>query len=972
MQLFDTVLVTAASERQAEAFRGLITRRQDHELYPRELSFEVVADPPGGRVGTGGGTLWALARLLERRRPRDPVAFLGNQRILLIHAGGESRRLPCYAPEGKLFAPLPLPSSALVPPVLLDAQLGLFFKYPWRRGEIVVTTADVFIDFDVASVPTERGPVFGFAKPAPLEQGSRHGVFRFDRHRERVTDYFQKAPVDVLAEHALLEGTGDCALDIGLVSLGPDAMQAFLALGEVPVEGGSLVGRLACGRLRFDLYLEVLTACLPGLSFEGFWQRVRHASSLPMAVARHVYEAFHPLGLGGALTRSTTFVHLGSLAEFPGACRDLLAHEVRPFYEPDDGEIRPSVTGGRIVHNSSRVSTGGRGQAPALVECCSSCSFESLAGDNLLVGLDGVALPFELPPGFVLDQRAVEGGRVVVVLSARDSFRVEGDSAALVFCARPLDEWLEERGLRREDVLAPDSPGDLFEARLFCCEPTAELLAGYVIRPDAGWAEAFRGARRLSLSEIQQQDDVRHREERRMSLRREQLRELFGRGHGWQGVSAGDFQTSFGGAEWRRPLREWLERTDDAVLRAYRERLLRTVVPDVPSRLLEIEYVPGARDGPPLELALKEDQIVWARAPVRLDLAGGWTDTPPYTLRHGGCVVNLAVDLNGQPPIQVFCRRTAERHVRIHSIDLGHTETYVRFDELRDYDDPASPFALPKAALCLLGLGGSRRDGGTLRDVLDHLGAGLEITLLCAVPKGSGLGTSSILGAVILAAFSRFFGRAFVMDELIRQVLQVEQMLTTGGGWQDQIGGAVGGVKCIQSRPGFRPHPDVHQLDPFLFQDRESLASFSLFYTGITRLARNILADVVDRVNSGSKAYLFTLQHMAQLARDAKDAIERRDRQAIAFILALSWEANKRMHASTTNPEVEEILAATREHCGGAKLLGAGGGGYALFASPDRARAEALREVLRRRFENSRARLVDFSLSTCGLEVSAS
>jgi galactokinase/mevalonate kinase-like predicted kinase len=54
------------------------------------------------------------------------------------------------------------------------------------------------------------------------------------------------------------------------------------------------------------------------------------------------------------------------------------------------------------------------------------------------------------------------------------------------------------------------------------------------------------------------------------------------------------------------------------------------------------------------------------------------------------------------------------------------------------------------------------------------------------------------------------------------------------------------------------------------------------------------------------------------------------------------------------------------------KLLGAGGGGYALFLSPSPREAEAVREVLRRRFENERARLVDFSLSTCGLEVSVS
>jgi galactokinase/mevalonate kinase-like predicted kinase len=225
---------------------------------------------------------------------------------------------------------------------------------------------------------------------------------------------------------------------------------------------------------------------------------------------------------------------------------------------------------------------------------------------------------------------------------------------------------------------------------------------------------------------------------------------------------------------------------------------------------------------------------------------------------------------------------------------------------------------------------------------------------------------------VILAALSRLFGRPLVLDELIRQVLQVEQMLTTGGGWQDQVGGLVSGVKCVESRPGLRPHPVIHQLDPFLFQDRESLACFTLFYTGITRLAKNILAEVVDQVNGASKAYLFTLRHMAQLALDAKDAIERRDRDALGDVLALSWAANQRVHPSTTNEEVEEILAATRAHFRGVKLLGAGGGGYALFLSPDVREAEAVRDVLRRRFENDRARLVDFSLSTCGLEVSVS
>jgi len=973
MRLFDTVLITASSERQAGAFRALLDRRLERGLYPRELAFEVVADPPGGRVGTGGSTLWALDRLVRARADGDPDGFLSRQRILLVHAGGESRRLPCYAPEGKLFAPLPLPSSALLPPVVLDAQLGLFFRYPWRRGEVVVSSGDVVIDFDTAGVPEERGPVFGFAKSAPVEQGSRHGVFRFDARRERVVDYLQKAPAEVLSRTALIEGTGDCALDIGLVSLSPEAAAAFLGLGRTPFDAATLLEGLGAGRVRFELYLEVLTACLPGLSFEAFWERVGPASALPCELGRRVYEGFHPFGLGGTVTRSTTFEHVGSLAELPEASRRLLALRLAPFYEPDGGEIRAFEAPDRVVHDSASVEVAVAGPAPVLVESCASCSLK-LAGDNLVVGLDGRALPFELPRGFVLDERHLPEGHVVVVLAAHDSLKAEGDASRLVFCGLALDEWLAERGLRRRDVFDAGHGSDLFAARLFVLDPTPEDLRGYVERPDEGWTRRFRAARRLSLLEIQDRDDAVRREDRRVALRREALRGLFRRGQGWRDVSVSDFASAFSGPEWPALLEPWLARTDDALLRAYRERSWGAVSPEsarasVPA---EIDYVSRGGHRPPLRLALKEDQIVWARAPVRLDLAGGWTDTPPYTLRHGGRVVNLAVDLNGQPPIQVFCRRTADRHVRVHSIDLGHTETFARFEELLDYRDPVSPFALPKAALALVGLDGARSGRSSLKDVLDDLGAGLEITLLCAVPKGSGLGTSSVLGGVILAALSRFFGLPVLQDELVRQVLQVEQMLTTGGGWQDQVGGLLPGVKYVESRPGLRPHPVVHQLDPFLFQDRGSLGCFTLFYTGITRLAKNILADVVDRVNGAEKAYLFTLRHMAQLAIDAKDAIERRDRDALAEVIALSWVANKRVHPSTTNEEVEEILAATRPHSQGVKLLGAGGGGYALFLSPHRRAAEGVRDVLRRRFENERARLVDFSLSTCGLEVSVS
>ena len=100
----------------------------------------MVNDPETGRIGSGGGTLHAL--YTAAGGPEHVAAFSANERILILHAGGESRRLPYYAPEGKLFAPVPVASSSIWPPVILDVQLSLYLRFPWRDGEVLVTSGD--------------------------------------------------------------------------------------------------------------------------------------------------------------------------------------------------------------------------------------------------------------------------------------------------------------------------------------------------------------------------------------------------------------------------------------------------------------------------------------------------------------------------------------------------------------------------------------------------------------------------------------------------------------------------------------------------------------------------------------------------------------------------------------------------------------------------------------------------------------
>jgi len=210
-------------------------------------------------------------------------------------------------------------------------------------------------------------------------------------------------------------------------------------------------------------------------------------------------------------------------------------------------------------------------------------------------------------------------------------------------------------------------------------------------------------------------------------------------------------------------------------------------------------------------LAAFPDQIVWGRSPVRIDLAGGWTDTPPFSLYSGGNVVNMAVELNGQPPLQVYVKPCREHHIVLRSIDMGATEVVATFDELRDFRRLGSPFSIPKAALGLCGFlpEFAAETFGSLEEQLRVFGGGLELTLLAAIPAGSGLGTSSILASTVLGALNDFCDLQWTKQDICTETLVLEQLLTSGGGWQDQQGGIFHGVKLLESERGFIQKPKI-------------------------------------------------------------------------------------------------------------------------------------------------------------------
>ncbi len=254
-----------------------------------------------------------------------------------------------------------------------------------------------------------------------------------------------------------------------------------------------------------------------------------------------------------------------------------------------------------------------------------------------------------------------------------------------------------------------------------------------------------------------------------------------------------------------------------------------------------------------------------AQLPLRVNWGGGWSDTPPYCNENGGTVLNVAILLNGQKPVEVTLEKINEKKIVFDSRDMDVHGEFDTIEPLQATGDPFDPFALQKA--CLLACGIIPKEGSSLEEILDRLGGGFEMhSEVTNVPKGSGLGTSSILSAACVKAVFEFMGIEYTEEDLYAHVLAMEQIMSTGGGWQDQVGGITPGLKYITSMPGIDQKLKVMHVEIPEAAKKELDDRFVLIYTGQRRLARNLLRDVVGRYVGNEPDSLYALEAIQKTA----------------------------------------------------------------------------------------------------------
>ena len=931
-----------------------------HEIEKLDRSeWFCTSDPVGSKLGSGGGTAWLLDACRREWAPELSLGeWLAQEKRILLHAGGQSRRLPGYAPSGKVLTPIPVfrwARGQRLSQNLLSLQLPLYEQIMEKAPDslhTLIASGDVYIR---ASKPLQQIPeadVVCYGLWVDPSLAKNHGVFVSSRTAPDKLDYMLQKPS--VEELGALMKTHYFLMDIGIWLLSDRAV-------ELLVKRSFKQGELSF----YDMYSEFGLALgeNPKIADEEL-------NRLSVAILPLPGGEFYHYGTSRELLSSTLNIQNLVIDQ-----REIMHHKVKPhpamFIQNAEVDYALSAENSEIWIENSCIGKGWK-----------------LNRQTIVTGVPENCWTLNVPSGVCVDVVPMgETGFVARPYGFHDAFRGDLSKEDTSFLGMPFKDWLAERGL---SLLEVNPTHDLQAACIFPITDSVDelglMLRWMISEPSLQEGkEAWLRSRKISADEISASANL-----RRLVTQREKFRVS-----NW-GVLAKNYEHSVfyqlnleDAAEQyalhQLPLPASLPDTVPMMTRVgdqmFRARVMQ--LSGKPYQEFEGKAFGLMREGLIEEalskkqeprLSVYPDQIVWGRSPVRIDLAGGWTDTPPYCLNEGGCVVNMSIELNGQPPLQVYVKPSKEYRVVLRSIDLGAMEIVETYDELAHFTQVGSPFSIPKAALVLAGFqpGFSSRTYASLAEQLKDFGSGIEVTLLSAIPAGSGLGTSSILASTVLGAVSDFCGLNWDKNEIGNRTLILEQLLTTGGGWQDQYGGVLRGVKLLQTQSGMNQSPMVRWLPDYLFTGAEYQKCHLLYYTGITRTAKGILAEIVRNMFLNSTTHLTLLGQMKAHALDLYDAIQRGNFDEMGRLVGKSWEQNKRLDAGTNPSAVEAIIRQVADYCLGYKLPGAGGGGYLYMVAKSPEAAVRIRQILTQNPPNACARFVDMTLSDKGFQVSRS
>lgn len=337
-------------------------------------------------------------------------------------------------------------------------------------------------------------------------------------------------------------------------------------------------------------------------------------------------------------------------------------------------------------------------------------------------------------------------------------------------------------------------------------------------------------------------------------------------------------------------------------------------------------------------MSSSEASWVYARAPGRIDLAGGGTDPEPYCSDYGGLVLNLAI--------------TYHTHVTVRSRDGGRIRIRA-LDLEREVEGPVGRKLPLDGQLDLPAAMVNRFE----------IRRGCEIETWTELPPASGLSSSASLGVAAISALARFTGRPLERGAVADLHSEVERFdLKIWGGKQDPFACAHGGLRLWRFE-GARVIEESMAAPAWAVAELER--DLLLAYSGEAHLSGNIHNEILADYRRGDSSVKAAQHRLKEVAGLAREALEAGDLRALASLLDANWEAHQRLHSSCATPRLHELIALGKARgAWGAKVCGAGGGGAIVYLVPPERRRQVTAAL-----SGAGARILPFKIDLQGVVV---
>lgn len=983
--IWDYVILTASNEEQAGIYESEIKYRLRLKQLPARTKYLVLPDPEGKRVGSGGATLNVL-KAIAMREQKGEENFFHNLRVLVIHSGGDSKRIPQYSTCGKLFSPVPrvLPNGQAS--TLFDEFMITTAMIPGRMQEgMLVMSGDVLLLFNALQIDTQFNGAAAISIKEHVETGKNHGVFLGDE-KDNVKKFLHKQTVETLVALGAVKNQ-QVDLDTGAILMDRHMLKSLYSLISTNNKiDSNKFHEFVNEKARISFYGDFLYPLATDATWEEYEKEAPEGEMCEelLSCRRKIWQVLKDYQLKLICLSPAEFIHFGTTREL----RKLVTQTVEDYtflgWERIVCSNRKGQEAGYALHNTF---------VDKEAEIASGAYLEnSYLEPGVIVEKNAVVSGLHVPPCIRIKKNTVyhglklmDGSFVVRVYGVEDNPKGKPGEGGKLLSA-DLEQFMACFGLKKEELWEGEDTS-LWMANLYpsCstiqeCMEYADILYGMAAQA-AGiskkeeyptqeaitrWKEAKRCSLYFSFNQADGSAIIPWRENLEDQIRVsnfvqammekrpvQEALEVFGKHMRkteqkllLERINTADFSEKlriyYGLAVAAGKMAgEFEEQDEENYMQACFSQIQKEI-----SQLVDTKLESGKK------LYIQKEEVNVA-LPVRVNWGGGWTDTPPHCQELGGVVLNAAISLKGNLPIRVCVRRLPEYVIELESQDIGAHGVFTAMDEVNDCSNPYDKFALHKAALIACGVI-RLKDKRELTTILQKMGGGIYLsTQVINVPKGSGLGTSSILAGACVKGLFQFFGLNTQEDILYDVVLSMEQLMSTGGGWQDQVGGLTRGIKMITTVAGLDQKIQVTpvSLKPEVLEELQE--RFALIYTGQRRLARNLLREVVGGYIGNRPESLDALHKMKRVAALMQFELEQGNIDGFAGLLNLHWELSIQLDQGSTNTCIEQIFLACEDLIDGKFISGAGGGGFLQVILKKGITKEDLRERLYSIFQDS-------------------